>query len=178
MIIYFHGSGKETTESEHIGTLFDWSNVRNICAACRGRSGRQPSLILKVCAIHTSQCQMVSYLMVRLEMQYLHIAFHMAVTSPDASDVPQKNRHGTNRKLEPMLKKQEIALTPPLKEPQKVQCVLTPTRTTNYTPHPSLSIEKPTEKCILLLLKLLCLCSFEVLPAPVRSELLLSHAAL
>lgn len=41
------------------------------------------------------------------------------------------------------LKTQNCSNSPLLKEPQKVQSVLTPFSTTNYTPHPSLSIENP-----------------------------------
>lgn len=35
---------------------------------------------------------MVSYLIVRLEMQYLHIVFQMTVTSAGASDTPGKRK--------------------------------------------------------------------------------------
>lgn len=38
--------------------------------------------------------QMVSYLIVRLEMQYLHIVFQMTVTSAGASDTPGKRKQG------------------------------------------------------------------------------------
>lgn len=34
------------------------------------------------------------YLIVRLEMQYFHIAFHTVVTSAETSDMPEKNVHG------------------------------------------------------------------------------------
>lgn len=116
--------------------------------------------------------QMVSYLIVRLEMQYLHIVFHTAVTSADASDMPGKKKGKRNR---PRASSQRGWKTQngksQLKEPQKVQFVLTPSWTTNYTPHPSLSIEKPTEKCILSAMELLCLCSLEALAALIYGAL-------
>lgn len=118
---------------------------------------------------------MVSYLIVRLEMQYLHIVFHMAVTSADASDVPGKKRkkkHAGHRgQVRNKVGKHKTVLSPQLKEPQKVQFVLTPSWTTNYTPHPSLSTEKPTEKCILSAMELLCLCSFQALSALIYGAL-------
>lgn len=64
--------------------------------------------MLQACAIHAGLCQIVSYLMVLLEMQYLHIVFHMAVTSPEASDMPEKNVHGTERMFEQSLKKHKL----------------------------------------------------------------------
>lgn len=109
--------------------------------------------------------QMVSYLIVRLERQYLHIVFHTAVKSADASEMPGGKKKGkTNTQgTEGKVGKHKSVLSPQPKEPQKVQFVLTPSRTTNYIPHPLLSIEKPTDKCILSAMELLCLCTFEAL---------------
>lgn len=75
-------------------------------------------------------------------MQYFHIAFQTAVTSPEASDMPEKNVHGTERKFQKSFKNTKLQQLP-LKQPEEVQSVLTPFSTTNYTPHPSLSIENP-----------------------------------
>lgn len=70
--------------------------------------------------------------------------------------MPGKNAHGTDRKFDRSFKNTKLHKPPPtLKEPRKVQSVLAPLPTTNYTPHPSLSIENPQRKCILSLLKLL-----------------------
>lgn len=38
-------------------------------------------------------------------MQYFHMAFQTAVTSPEASDMPEKNVHGTKRKFKKKVKK-------------------------------------------------------------------------
>lgn len=63
---------------------------------------------------------------------------------------PGKKKHAGHRgEVRNKVGKHKTVLSPQLKEPQKVQFVLTPFQTTNYTPHPPLSIEKPTEKCIL-----------------------------
>lgn len=51
--------------------------------------------------------QTFSYLIVRLEMQYLHIVFHRAVTSA-ASDMPRKNTHETETKSQQSFKKAEL----------------------------------------------------------------------
>lgn len=61
--------------------------------------------MLRAAALHAAQWQMVSYLIVRLVMQYFHIAFHMAVTSPEASDMPKKSAHGTKGKFEKKFEK-------------------------------------------------------------------------
>lgn len=79
--------------------LFDQSDVRNICTGCCGQSERHPPLTVQATALHAGPRQTVSYLIVRLEMQYFHIAFHMAVTSPEASDMPEKNAHGTEEEV-------------------------------------------------------------------------------
>lgn len=55
--------------------------------------------------------QMVSYLIVRLEMQYLHIVFHMTVTSAGASHMPggkKQTAQGTEGKLETRLKNTQL----------------------------------------------------------------------
>lgn len=77
---------------------------------------------MQASAVNTGPCQMVSYLIVRLEMQYFHIAFHTAVTSPGASDMPEKNAHGTERKFGKSFKNTELQKLP-LKEPEGVVCV-------------------------------------------------------
>lgn len=123
--------------------LFDQSDVRNICTDCCGQSERQPPLILQASAVQAASRQMVSYLIVRLDMQYFHMAFHTAVTSLEASDMPEKNVHGTKWKFQKKVLKNTKLQQLPVKEPEEVQSVLTPFSTTNYTPHPSLSIEKP-----------------------------------
>lgn len=85
---------------------------------------------------------------------------------PYGRDFSRRVRHARIRKLKKNKKhtgqvgKHKTVLSPQLKEPQKVQFVLSPSRTTNYTPHPSLSNEKPTENCILSAMELPCLCSF------------------
>lgn len=151
--------------------LFNGEDVRNIRAG-RGQPGRQPSLWLPA-----GVSLMVSYLIVRLEMQYLHIVFHTAVTSADASDKPEgkkkgKKKHAGHRgEVRYKAGKHKTVLSPQPKEPQKVQFVLTPSQTANYTPHPSLSTEKPTEKCILSAMELLCLCSFEARSALIYGAL-------
>lgn len=121
VIIYFRGCGEETTEPKHIDWDVIWSVRRqNIYADCCGQSGGQPPLTPRPRAIHTARPRhTVSYLIVRLEMQYLHIVFHTAVTSPEASHTPEKSAHGTERKFEQSFvffsfKKHKIALTPPL----------------------------------------------------------------
>lgn len=67
-------------------------------------------------------------------MQYLHIVFHMAVTSPEASDMPEKNAHGTERKFEQFQKKKEIALTTPYKSHEKYSLCSLQSRP-QITPH-------------------------------------------
>lgn len=63
--------------------------------------------------------------------------------------MPEKNVHGTKRKFKKKkVKKNKQKKTQqlqqlPLNEPEEEQSVLTPSSTTNYTPHPSLSIENP-----------------------------------
>lgn len=58
--------------------------------------------------------QMVSYLIVRLEMQYLHIVFHMTVTSAGASHMPggkkgkKQTAQDTEGKLETRLKNTQL----------------------------------------------------------------------
>lgn len=102
VIIYFRGCGEETTEPKHIDGDVIWSVRRqNIYADCCGQSGGQPPLTPRARAMHTVRPRhTVSYLIVRLEMQYLHIVFHTAVTSPEASHMPEKSAHGTERKFE------------------------------------------------------------------------------
>lgn len=49
--------------------------------------------------------------------------------------MPEEIAHGTERKFPKSLtnkKRQQL----PLKEPEEVESVLTPSSTTNYTPHP------------------------------------------
>lgn len=103
--------------------LFDQSDIRNICTESCGRLERQPPLILQATAINTGLCQMVSYLIVRLEMQYFHIAFHTAVTSPEASDMPEKKAHGTERKFQKKFKKHKTAQTPTKRARSSIVCV-------------------------------------------------------
>lgn len=65
--------------------------------------------------------QMVSYLIVRLEMQYLHIVFHMTVTSAGASHMPggkkgeKTNRAGHRGEVRNKVEKHTIVLSPGLK---------------------------------------------------------------
>ena len=118
VIIYFSMvlERKTTGLSIYTGMLFNQSDVRNICRDCCGQSERQPPLILRAAAIRTGFCQMVSYLIVRLEMQYFHITFHTAVTSLEASDMPEKNAHGTKKevlKKKKKVSKHKTAATPP-----------------------------------------------------------------
>lgn len=148
--------------------LFDQSDVRNICTDCCGQSERQPPLMLRATAIQTGLCQMVSYLIVRLEMQYFHIAFHTAVTSLEASDMPEKNAHGTERKFERKKKvpKTQNCSNSPKRARRSTVCAHS---LLNHKLHPTSFTfhRKPTKKFILLLLKLLSLCLFLFLPAPV-----------
>lgn len=108
--------------------LFDQSDVRNICTGCCGRSEKDNRHFTRcgASAIHAGQCKMVSYLIVRLVMQYFHIVSHTAVTSPEASDMPEKNAHGTGRKLKQSLKKKEkkntTAVTPPKRATKSTVC--------------------------------------------------------
>lgn len=118
-------------------------------------------------AIRSGQCQMVSYLIVRLDMQYFHMAFQTAVTSPEASDMPEKNVHGTKRKFKKKkLKKNKKTTTTtatPLKwARRRTVCAHS---FLNHKLHPTSFTfhRKPTEKFILSLLKLLCVCLFKVL---------------
>ncbi len=111
-------------------------------------------------------CQMVSYLIVRLEMQYFHIAFHTAVTSPEALDMPEKNAHGTERKFQQSFKNMKTAVTPSKKRATK--STVCAHSLLNHKLHPiSFTFHrKPAEKFILSLLKLLRLCLFRSSPCP------------
>ncbi len=144
--------------------LFDQSDVRNICAdCCCGQSQRQPPLILQAAAVHTALHQMFSYLIVRLEMQYFHIAFQMAVTSPEASDMPEKTAHGTERKFRQSFKNTELRRLPLERATKSTVCAHS---LLNHKLHPTSFTfhRKATEKFILSLLKLLRLCLFRRSP--------------
>lgn len=143
---------RETTKLEHIDRNVIWSVRRQkyLHRLLRSVGKRQPPLytLRGRCHPRRSMCKMVSYLIVRLVMQYFHIVSHTAVTSPEASDMPKKNAHGTGEEVKTKFffkkkKEKHNCSNSPLKEPQRVQSVLTPSSTTNYTPHPSLSIENP-----------------------------------
>lgn len=146
--------------------LFDQSDVRNICTDCCGQSKKTNHYLLPTTVIHTGLCQMVSYLIVRLEIQYFHIAFHTAVTSPEASDMPEKNVHRTERKRPKKFQKHKTAASPSKTARRSTVCAHSlldhKLHPTSFTFH-----RKPTEKFILVLLKLLCLCLLGALPAPV-----------
>lgn len=96
VIIYFRGCGEETAGLEHIGrNVIRSAGPQSICADCCGQPGGRPALTL----VRAARRHMVSYLIVRLEMQYLHILSRTGVTSPGgASHVPEKRAHGAERK--------------------------------------------------------------------------------
>lgn len=145
--------------------LFDQSDIRNICTDCCGQSERQPPLTLQAMAAHTGLSQMVSYLIVRLEMQYFHMAFHTAVTSPEASDMPEKNAHGTERKFPKKVVKTQNC-SDPLPRPQKKKsglCSLPPEP--QITPH-ILHFPQKTHREIHSFAAKVTLCHFEALPVP------------
>lgn len=73
---------------------------------------------------------------------------------PDGSDITRGIRHARKKctwhqeEVKKKSKKKQTKKTQqlqqlPLNEPEEEQSVLTPSSTTNYTPHPSLSIENP-----------------------------------
>lgn len=120
--------------------------IRNFCSNCCGQSEKLPVLRPQANNIHTLLHHMVSYLIVRLAMQYFHILFHKKVTSARAS---AKHIHATQSQFQ---KKISNCSNFSLKAAEEKKS-LTASLTTNYTPHASLSIDEATVRFILSLLK-------------------------
>lgn len=109
--------------------LFDRRDLRvSAQTAAVVRSGRRPALTLQASRdVRTSAHRhMVSYLIVRLEMQYLHIVSRMAVTSPGggrhtkrAHMVPRRSeksciKNKTKKKNNTKLQSFPTSSTPPV----------------------------------------------------------------
>lgn len=86
---------KPSSSSLQTGPLFDQPHVRNIYKKLLWSVGTTTAAFDR----RPVPSMQNSYLIVRLEMQYFHITFHAALTSPEASGMPEKTHtHGATGK--------------------------------------------------------------------------------
>lgn len=128
--------------------LFDQTSEISAQTAAVSRK-RQPPLILQATAMHAGlrQIGLLPYSSAGNAVLPHHIPYGSDITGgirharekKTGGKKSAKHWEEVSTKFSKNTKLQQL----PLKEPQKVQSVLTPSSTTNYTPHPSLSIENP-----------------------------------
>lgn len=145
MIIYFHGSREETTRLEHIDRNVIWSVRRQKYLHRLLRSAGQTTTTYTAGHCHP-HCFMPDALLPYSSAGNAVLPHRI----PHGSDITGRIRHARKkcawhpkRKFQKSFKNTKVQQQLPLKEPEGVQSVLTPFSTTNYTPHPSLSIENP-----------------------------------
>lgn len=179
VIIYFRGCGEETARLKHIGrNVIRSAGPRRIC--CGRPLGRTTSTY--AAGQRRPHCRPPPNGLLPYSSAWDAVPPHRVQYGGDITGGAshEKRAHGAERKQKKVHKKtekqQKIALAsqpppPPrcLGEPRKVQSVLPPIATTNYTPHPSLSFQKPAKRRILLPQRLLWI--WRCLPAPVYGEL-------
>lgn len=165
MIIYFHGSGKETTKLEHIDRNVIWSVRRQKYLHRLLRSVKKTTTTYTACHSHPHWFMpdgLLPYSSARNAVLPHRI--------PDGSDITRGIGHARKKcawhreEVSKKFQKHKTAATPPKAARRSTVCAHSlldhKLHPTSFTFH-----RKPTEKFILSLLKLLCLCLLETLPA-------------
>lgn len=178
VIIYFHGSGKETTKLEHIDRNVIWSVRRQ--KYLHRLLHRLLRSVGKTTTTYTAGHCHPDWSMPDGLLPYSSAGNAVLPHRiPYSSDITGGIRHARKKcawhlrgSLNKVSKNTKLQQLPPERATKSTVCAHSlldhKLHPTSFTFH-----RKPTEKFILSLLKLLRLCLFEVLPAMLGSELLL-----